>query len=130
MQAAADGPSATVEAALDRWFTEPFRKANPVMMDLVRGWVLANDPAIYPTIYQVLADGVAEISAPDIQLKVPALALTADEDYGNGPEMTEAIAAGIEGAEALVLPGLRHMALAEDPKAVNDPVRAFLETLS
>ena len=34
---------------------------------------------------------------------------------------------GNKGGEALVLPGLRHMALAEDPDAVNAPVRAFLD---
>lgn len=40
--------------------------------------------------------------------------------------MTRAIAAGIPGAEALVLPGLCHMAPAEAPDAVNAPLAAFL----
>ena len=55
-QARTDGPSATVEAALERWFTAPFRKNNPEMMDLVRGWVMANKTEVYHTIYQVLAE--------------------------------------------------------------------------
>lgn len=124
-QADQTGPSATVEAALERWFTESYRAGNPDMMALVRSWVLANDKTIYPTIYQVLADGVDEIC--DIGLKIPALVITGDEDYGNGPEMTRAIAAEIDGGEALILPGLRHMALAENPSAVNVPLRAFLD---
>ncbi|QGX97572.1 alpha/beta fold hydrolase [Roseovarius faecimaris] len=123
--AAGEGPSATVEAALERWFTDAYRAANPEMMALVRGWVMANDPAIYPTIYKVLADGVEEIA--DAGLALPALAITGDEDYGNGPEMTQAIAEEIDGGEALILPGLRHMALAEDPASVNVPLRAFLD---
>jgi len=126
-QAAAEGPQATVEAALDRWFTDEFRAANAEMMQLVRGWVLANDRRVYPGIYRVLADGMAEITRPDPPLALPALALTGEEDHGNGPEMTRAIAAEIEGGEALIVPGLRHMALAEDPPAVNRPVRAFLD---
>ncbi len=126
-QARREGPQSTVEAALERWFTAPYREANPKMMDLVRSWVMANRIEIYHTIYQVLADGVAEIVAPDPPIKLPALVITGDEDYGNGPEMTHAIAAEIPGAEALILPGLRHMALAEDPDAVNRPVRAFLD---
>ncbi len=97
------------------------------MMDLVRSWVMANRIEIYHTIYQVLADGVAEIVAPDPPITLPALVITGDEDYGNGPEMTHAIAAEIPEAQALILPGLRHMALAEDPDAVNRPVRAFLD---
>ncbi|WP_120502551.1 alpha/beta fold hydrolase [Roseovarius sp. EL26] len=129
-QARDNGPQATVEHALQRWFTDGFRAANPNMMQRVRNWVLANDPAIYPTIYRVLAEGIDEITDPAIQLSLPVFVITADEDYGNGPEMTKAIAANIDGSEALILPGLRHMALAEDPDAVNHPIRAFLDSLS
>lgn len=121
------GPSATVEAALDRWFTTAHRAANPDQMDLVRQWVLANDPAIYHHIYRVLADSIEEIVAPDPALRCPALVMTGDEDYGNGPEMSQAIAAEIPGAELHILKGLRHMALAEDPPAVNAPVISFLQ---
>jgi len=128
-QARHEGPQSTVEAALERWFTAGFRRANPAMMDTVRGWVTANDIAIYHTIYRVLADGVDEIVAPSPAVTCPALVITGDEDYGNGPEMAHAIAAEIRGATALVLPGLRHMALAEDPGAVNGPLRAFLRSV-
>lgn len=127
VQAEEEGPEATVDAALERWFTDDFRAQNPEMMALVRGWVTSNDKAVYPAIYSVLATGVTEIAAPKPPLRLPALVVTADEDFGNGPDMTRAIAAEIEGGEALVLPGLRHMALAEDPDAVNVPVRAFLD---
>ncbi|MEM8774873.1 MAG: alpha/beta hydrolase [Pseudomonadota bacterium] len=126
-QAKFEGPEATVEDALKRWFTEPFRASNPRMMELVRGWVLANDKSVYPKVYRVLAEGVEEIISPNPPLRLPALALTADEDLGNNPEMSKAIAAEIDGGELLILPGLRHMALAENPNAVNTPVRAFLD---
>ena len=102
------------------------RAANPDMMDLVRSWVTANRQEVYHTVYRVLAEGVAEIIAPNPPISRPALVITGDEDFGNGPEMTRAIAAEIAGAEALILPGLRHMALAEDPASINDPLRAFL----
>jgi pimeloyl-ACP methyl ester carboxylesterase len=97
------------------------------MMDLVRSWVLANDPAVYPRLYRILAEGIDEIVSPDPPISRPALVITGDEDFGNGPEMSAAIAAEIFGAECLILKGLRHMALAEAPEAVNAPVRAFLE---
>ncbi len=129
-QAREMGPSSTVEAALERWFTDAFRAANPEVMELVRGWVTANKKSIYHTIYRVLASGIDEIVAPDPAISCPALVITGDEDYGNGPEMTQAIAAEIQGASAVVLKDLRHMALAEDPDAVNTPIRAFLESLS
>ena len=128
-QAATEGPSATVDAALGRWFTDSFRRDTPAMMDLVRSWVTANDKTIYSRIYRVLAEGISEITNPDSQIKVPTLVITGEQDYGNGPEMTQAIASQIPGARTLILPGLRHMALVEDPDAVNIPVRAFLDGL-
>lgn len=128
-QARHEGPQSTVEAALDRWFTADFRLANSDMMDIVRGWVTANDIGIYHTIYRVLADGIDEIIAPSPPIICPTLVITGDEDYGNGPEMTHAIAAEIAGAQSVILKGLRHMALAEDPSAVNTPLLAFLDAL-
>ncbi|WP_299356861.1 alpha/beta fold hydrolase [uncultured Shimia sp.] len=121
------GPSSTVEAALERWFSQDFRSANPDLMDLVRSWVTANPITVYHTIYRVLADGIDEITAPVPPISCPTLVITGDEDFGNGPEMTHAIAAEIAGAETLILPGLRHMALAEDPAAINQPIRSFLD---
>lgn len=126
-QARAEGPGATVEAALERWFTDDFRRNHPEVTAQVRRWVLANDPEIYPSVYRVLACGIDEITGPGARLCLPALVLTGAEDFGNGPEMTRAIAEDIAGGRALILPGLRHMALAEDPDAVNRPLRAFLD---
>ncbi len=125
-QAQGQGPSATVEAALQRWFTDDFRAQNPAMMDKVRGWVLGNNPATYPDYYRILASGIDEIVAPNPPISCPTLVVTGDEDYGNGPEMTFAIAAEIVGAQTLILPGLRHMALMQSPALTSAPLAAFL----
>ena len=124
------GPESTVEAALERWFTDPFRHANPDLMTTVRQWVKANRREVYHTIYKVLATGIDEIVKPSPALICPTLVITGDQDFGNGPEMTFAIAAEIPGAKSLVLPNLRHMALAEAPHAVNKPVRTFMDSLN
>lgn len=125
-QAEDHGPAATVELALERWYTDACRAARPDLMDLTRKWVLANDPKVYPKLYRILAHGIDEITAPTPPITKPTLVITGDEDYGNGPEMSAAIAAEIPGARLLILKGLRHMALAEDPQAVNRPVMDFL----
>ena len=125
-QADEHGPAATVELALERWYTEACRSARPDLMDLTRQWVLANDPAVYPKLYRILAHGVDEIVAPKPPLTCPTLVLTGDEDTGNGPEMSIAIATEIPRARLVILKGLRHMALAENPPAVNRPVVDFL----
>ena len=127
-QAKTDGPAATVDAALDRWFSAGFRAANPDAMAMVRGWVMANDPAIYPQFYAVFAGGLPEIIAPQPPIACPALVITGDCDLGNGPDMAQAIAAEIAGATSLTLPNLSHMALMEDPPAVNGALLRFLQT--
>jgi pimeloyl-ACP methyl ester carboxylesterase len=129
MQARAQGPAATVEAALVRWFTDDFRAANPTMMDMVRAWVLANNAVTYPDYYRILLEEVRSVVAPHPPLTCPALVVTGDLDHGNSPAMTLAIAAEIPGAQSLILPGLRHMALMEDPAALSIPLRAFLDAL-
>ena len=129
-QAEAAGPGATVEAALERWFTAGFHAANPAVMRDVRDWVLANDPAIYPAIYQVLVDGVAELIAPSSPIATPSLILTGDEDYGNNPAMSAAIAAEIAGASLVILPGLRHMAMLEAPDIFNRHLAKFCATIT
>ena len=129
-QAEAAGPGATVEAALERWFTAGFHAANPAVMRDVRDWVLANDPAIYPAIYQVLVDGVAELIAPSPPIATPSLILTGAEDYGNNPAMSAAIAAEIAGASLVILPGLRHMAMLEAPDIFNRHLAKFCATIT
>ena len=126
VQAAREGPAATVEAALSRWFTDGFRLTHPQMMDEVRRWILANRKDVYAPIYQVLVDGVTELVAPSPPIAAPSLVMTGEEDYGNSPAMSHAIAAEIPGSELVILPGLRHMALAEAPELFNAQLLAFL----
>ena len=129
-QVRAEGPGATVEAALQRWFTDQFRAANPQTMDLVRGWIMANRKEVYAPIYQVLADGVTELVAPSPPIAIPALVMTGSEDYGNSAAMSRAIAAEIAGSSLVILDGLRHMALAEAPDLFNVRLMAFLSAAS
>ncbi len=124
------GPTVTVDAALARWFTDDFRVRHPEMMDLVRRWVTANRKEVYAPIYRVLAEGDAEIADPIAEIRCPTLVMTGAEDVGNSPDMARRMASAIPGARIAILPGLRHMALAEDPTTFNAPLVSFLtETL-
>ena len=141
-QAQSEGPQATVDAALQRWFTDDFRvdangtvnqaknNSNSDILNFVRRAILANDAAIYPQIYQVLVDGVTELVKPEPPITCPALVMTADEDYGNSVEMTQAIAAEIPQAKTVILPGLRHMAMMESPVTFNNMLIKYLNELS
>lgn len=120
------GPAAGVDAALERWFTPAFRAEAPETIALVRSWLMRNDAAVYAQVYRVLAEGDAGIACGLERIACPTLVMTGADDPGNTPAMARAMAGLIPGARLLVLPGLRHMALAESPAAINAPLCAFL----
>jgi pimeloyl-ACP methyl ester carboxylesterase len=121
-----DGPQATTEDALNRWFTEEYRQNNPDVMNKIRNWVMENKKDVYPKAYQVLVDGVDELLDPTLPIYCPTIILTGDEDFGNSPQMSSEISKQIKGSELKILPGLRHMALIEDANTVNNLLVEFL----
>lgn len=125
-QAAREGPRATVEAAIARWFTDAYAARHPEVLARVRDWILANDPEVYPLIYRVLAESDGELAAPIARIACPTLVMTGGEDHGNSPDMARRMAAAIPGARAEIVPSLKHMGLAEDPEAYNSRLEAFL----
>jgi pimeloyl-ACP methyl ester carboxylesterase len=126
-QTAQGGSEATIDAAIERWFTREFRAARPEIIAMVRQWRMSNDPVSYPQSCEVLAKGVTELIRPQPPIKLPTLVMTAEYDSGSTPAMTHAIAAEIEGAQAIVVPGLRHMALTETPSQFTEPLLRFLD---
>ena len=126
-QAAVEGPQATVGPALERWFSASYRASHPAIMDLIRDWLLSNDRAVYPRIYSVLAEADEELVSGLTKITCPTLVMTGAEDHGNSAEMHQRLAEALPSSRLVILPGLRHMALAEDPEAFNAPLLAHFE---
>ncbi len=125
-QAKVSGPDATIDAAIERWFTPEFRSAHPEAIAEVRAAVLAQDRAVYPNLYRVLAEGDAEIATSIATLRIPLLAMTSEYDPGNTPEMSRRMAALVPGAEVRIVPGLRHMGIWEHSQIFTDAILDFL----
>lgn len=125
-QVAAGGPESTIDEALMRWFTEEFGNRNPEVLEKVRAWVLANDRSIYPELYRLLAQGDIGLELSIKDIGCPVLVVTGEDDHGNSQAMAEQMAGLMPNAAVAILPGLRHMALAEDPNAVNSLLSSFL----
>ena len=126
-QAMASGPKATIEGALERWFSEDFAHREPQVLEQIRQWVIANDASVYPNLYRLLAEGDKGLETAISSIACPALIVTGEEDYGNSPEMARQMEALMPNARAEILPGLRHMALAEEPATVNGLLVEFLQ---
>ncbi len=129
LDSAAGGPGATLEAAIERWFTPEFRRGHAAYIDEVRAWVLANEPAVYAECREVLAFGVTELIQPEPPITLPTLVVTCEFDSGSTPAMSQAIASEIAGASVVVVPGLRHMGLVENPSFFIGEIADFLESI-
>lgn len=125
-QAEVAGPQSTVGDALDRWFTEDFATSNPQVMEQVRRWVTANDRKVYPALYRLLAEGDIGLETAIRDINCPVLVITGEDDLGNSPQMARQMSALMPRARCEILPGLRHMALVEDPQTVNSLLLPFL----
>lgn len=121
-----EGPMATLDPALTRWFTPQYRKSGEGVA-LVREWRQRVDLQGYPDSAWVLAHGVRELINPGTPIEVPTLVLTCENDSGSTPKMTHDIAAEIPGSEAIIIPELQHLGLMERPRLFYEPVLEFLE---
>lgn len=122
----AGGPGATIDATLARWFTPAFCAARADVLAEVRDVVMANDHDNYAKHRFVLANGVIELIRPDPPITHPALIMTCENDSGQPPEMSHAIASEIDGSDVIILPDLQHMGLVERPDLFAHPVKGFL----
>ena len=127
---AAGGPAAGIDVTLARWFTDEFRRDHPEQVAAIRDTVLANEPANYAAHRQVLAEGVRELIAPDPPLTHSMLVMTCEHDSGSTPAMSHAIATGTPEAETIIVPGLQHLGLIEQPDLFSQPVLALLNRVS
>jgi pimeloyl-ACP methyl ester carboxylesterase len=129
LDSAAGGPGATLDATIERWFTADFILRHPDFIATVRDWVLANNPENYALCRQVLAFGVVELIRPQPPITHPTLIVSCEHDSGSTPAMSQAIASEISGAQVIIVPGLRHMGLTENPPFFINALVEFLEDL-
>jgi pimeloyl-ACP methyl ester carboxylesterase len=122
----AGGPAANIDVTLARWFTEGFRRKHADKVAAVKEVVLANDHANYAAHRQVLAEGVKELIRPEPPISHPALIMTCENDTGSTPAMSKAIGAEISGSEVIIVPGLQHLGLIEQPDAFSAPITDYL----
>ncbi len=129
---AGQGALATMEAALERWFSSAYRANNPAALDAVRNWRLCADAGSYAESAWVLADGVKEFGEKgNYQGDYPCLVMTCENDSGSTPAMSRAIVADfgedIGGrAELRIIPDLRHLGLLERPDLFIAEIMRFL----
>lgn len=122
----AGGYRASVEPALDRWFTPEFAQRCPDVVDTVRRRMLANDVTAYGLAYEVFATGDEELAPLVRRITAPTLVVTGADDQRSTPSMARRLAAAIPGASAAIVPGVRHLLPLEQPAGLALLVAEFL----
>jgi pimeloyl-ACP methyl ester carboxylesterase len=127
LEAASTDLAVTVDAAVQRWFDESWRRREPDTVAAVRRTMLANDPASYLACYTVFAAGDAEVAPLLSRVEAPTLAITGSDDPGSTPEMSERLADAIPDARAEVVVGARHLLPLERPRELTAAIVKHVE---
>ncbi len=114
------------DLALERWFDDAFRRANPSIIDKIRHRLLSNDLDAYTTAYQVFVEADREVGASLKKVHCPTLVITGELDVGSTPDIAQRMGRDLQHGEVVVLPGLRHLAPVEDPARINQELLRFL----
>lgn len=120
------GYPASVEAAIERWFTQDFRRDNAPVVENIRRHMLGNDLAAYAAAYQVFATADAELIDAVAGIETPTLVVTGSEDQRSTASMAEALAARMPRAQASIIDGQRHMTPIECPGELAAQILDFI----
>lgn len=127
LRLAAEDRAATVQAAIDRWFSQAWRNREPELVEQVRRTMLGADPASYLACYQVFATADAQLWPQLPQITCPTLVVTGAADTGSTPEMTHRIADAISDAKPLVFPDTGHLLPLERPFELSQALIDLIE---
>jgi 3-oxoadipate enol-lactonase len=114
-----------IEEAMDRWFVEPFKKANPAIIDLYRRMVGANPPMGYAANCRGIIDyDIRELLS---SIRCPTLVMTGESDRSTPPQDHELIAKRIPHSKFVVIRGASHTVAEEQPEEFNRITIEFLD---
>lgn len=124
----AGGLEGIVDGAMQRWFHDGFRAAQPATVASWRQRVVNCDAKGYIATCQAISQVDTTARLP--QLKVPVLVIAGALDLGTPPAMAEIIARATPGARLVVLPDASHLSVLEQPEAFTACVQDWLSGLA
>lgn len=120
---AADGLPSIADAVMERWFAPAFR-ATPAVAPW-RNMLCRTPRAGYIAACQALAD--ADHTAATACLTLPTLVIAGAMDGASPPEVVQATAALIQGAQFHIIPDAGHLPCVESPEAYAALLFPFLK---
>jgi len=121
----AKGMAPLAEPTLERWFTEPFRKGSPAVVDGVRKLILATPVAGYAGCCHAIPK--INLTARLKEIKCPILVIVGADDPGTPVSMAKEIHDNAPGSKLVVLPQAAHLANLEQPAGFTRALEDFLK---
>lgn len=118
------GMEPLAQPTLERWFTEPFRRAHPATVDAVRRLIVSTPVAGYAGCCHALPK--INLSARLKDIRCPILVIVGAEDPGTPVSMAREIHENAPGSKLVVLPQAAHLANLEQPAAFTRALEEFL----
>ena len=123
--ARAEGVAALADVTMQRWFTEPFRRASPAVVAHLRATLLRVPLAGYLGSCAALRD--ADLRDAVARVQAPSLVVTGTADVATPPAAGEWLAGALPDAR-LVAFDAAHLSNVEQAPAFTDAVLAFLQS--
>ena len=120
------GMQPLVEPTLGRWFTEPFRKARPDVMQAIGAQIAATPVAGYVGCCQAIPK--INVTQRLKEITCPVLVIVGEQDMGTPLAMAEEIHANAPGSKLAVLSPAAHLSNLEQPEAFNQALDGFLKS--
>ncbi|MBK5102736.1 MAG: 3-oxoadipate enol-lactonase [Burkholderiales bacterium] len=121
----AQGMEALVESTLARWFTEPFRKSHPQVVDKVAAMIRATPVPGYVGCSHAIPK--INLTARLKEIACPVVVIVGKDDPGTPVAMAEEIHQALPGSKLVIIPSAAHLSNLEQPDAFNQTLTGFLE---
>jgi 3-oxoadipate enol-lactonase len=117
------GLGALVEANMQRWFTDDFRKSHPKVIERMKTAFTGTDPKGYIASCEAIRD--MDFRDSNARIKAPTVVIVGAQDPATPAAQGEAIARAIPGAEVATIDAA-HIANIEQPQVYTKTVLEFL----
>ena len=121
--AEAKGMEPLVQPTLERWFTAPYRAAQPDQMKRIGAMIRATPVPGYVGCCQAIPK--LNLTARLKDISVPALVIVGDQDAGTPPAMAQAIHENLPGSDLEIIASASHLSNVEQPAAFDRALTAF-----
>jgi 3-oxoadipate enol-lactonase len=123
-----EGLEAIADMAMQRWFCSEFRVARPATVERWRRRVVSTATRGYLGCCHAIREHDTRSRLHEI--RIPTLVVAGAVDEATPVSMSEALCAGVPGAQLTVLEGTAHLSVLERPAEFADAVRGFLDSLN